>query len=381
MSQLELRVIHDIAEIGESDWNRLLRSDDNPFVSWRFLEALESTGCASADRGWLPCHLTVWQEGVLLAACPAYAKADSAGDFSRDWGFADAALRNGIDYYPKLVIGVPFSPVTGRRILVGEGQTAEGLFPYLAHLALELARQMKLSSIHALYHLAEEAPILAAAGFAGRLMIQYHWLNRDFANDDEWLASLSSKRRTQIRRERSEPQRQGISIRTIRGPEIEGDPERWASEAWGLYERNSRKHYWGGAYLNQDFFNRLLLRNASDVELVVAERDGRVIAGATNIATPTHLFGRYWGCHEEHRFLHFNVCLYHSIAQSIERCVRVFEGGAGGEHKRSRGFDPALVFTSHRFLHQGFHDAVSRHLVEESAAVRRSIAAPAGPSD
>ncbi len=373
MSRIELRAIHSIAEIQEDVWNALLRSDDNPFVRWRFLEILERTACVSPERGWWPCHLTAWEGDDLLAAAPAYVKADSAGDFSRDWGFADAAMRNGLDYYPKMVIGVPFSPVPGRRILVRDGTPTHEVFPYLFHLASEVARQMELSSIHVLYHQADEADAFDKAGFAARVMVQYHWHNQGFSNDEDWLATLKSKRRTQIRRERSEPERRGIRIRTLRGAQLASDPGRWSDEAWRLYERNSRKHYWGGAYLNRSCFEALFEEFGDHVELVVAEKDGRVIAGATNLSTDTHLFGRYWGCHEEHPFLHFNVCLYHSISEAISRGIQVFEGGAGGEHKRNRGFDPSPVFTSHHFRHRGFHEAVARHLEEESTAVMRSL--------
>jgi predicted N-acyltransferase len=372
-SQIELRVVSEISEIPQESWDSLLDSDDNPFVSWRFLEALEHSGSAAPERGWWPCHLTAWQADELVGAAPAYVKADSVGDFSRDWGFAEAAQRNGLSYYPKLVIGVPFSPVTGRRALVREGWERKEMVNALIVLALELARESNLSSIHVLYHLEEECEAFESAGLTPRLMIQYHWHNRDYADLPAWVRDLKSKKRTQIRRECREPAKQGISIHTVRGEQLRADPERWAQTAHELYVRNTQKHFWGGAYLTRDFFDRAFDRLDDHVELVIAERDHRVVAGAFNLATESHLFGRYWGCHEEHRFLHFNVCLYHSIAECIERGVQVFEGGAGGEHKLSRGFEPAFVYTSHRFLHQGFHDAVSRYLHEESDERRREL--------
>ena len=372
-SQIELRIDNEISESPREDWDALLRPDDNPFVSWTFLEALEHSGSAAPDRGWWPCHLTAWQADELVAAAPAYVKADSAGDFSRDWGFAEAAQRNGLSYYPKLVIGVPFSPVTGRRALVREGWDRSEMIGALVVLALELARESNLSSIHVLYHREEECEAFESAGLTPRVMIQYHWKNRDYDDLGAWIRDLKSKKRTQIRRECREPERQGISIRTIRGEQLRADPERWAQAAHELYVRNTQKHFWGGAYLNRRFFDRAFDRLDEHVELVIAELDDRVVAGAFNLATDSHLFGRYWGCHEEHRFLHFNVCLYHSIAECIERGIQVFEGGAGGEHKLSRGFEPTFVYTSHRFLHQGFHDAVSRYLEAESDDRRREL--------
>ena len=378
MNQLELRIVNQIRDVPREAWDALLDPEDNPFVSWTFLEALEHSGCISPERGWWPCHLTAWAEDALVAACPAYIKTDSSGDFSRDWGFAESASRNGLSYYPKLVIGVPFSPVTGRRALVRDGFDRDELLGHLVSLAVTLARESSLSSIQFLYHHPDESRALESAGMSLRLMIQYHWHNHGYETTEDWLGSLKSKRRTQIRRERREPAEDGIGIRTIRSPELESDPRHWARETHALYENNCQKHYWGAAYLNLAFFERVFEDMSENVELVVAERAGRVIAGAFNVVTATHVFGRYWGCHEEHRFLHFNVCLYHTIAECIERSIQVFEGGAGGEHKLSRGFEPVFVHTAHLFLHQGFHDAVGRYLEAEAKARRQELEAWAG---
>lgn len=373
MSQLELRIVHEMAAIPPASWDALLRPDDNPFIGWTFLEALESSGCATAARGWWPCHLTAWLGEELVAACPAYVKGDSAGDFSRDWGFAESASRNGLAYYPKLVIGVPFSPVSGHRVLLQPGLDRTEFTGYLVNLALELCRESKLSSLHVLYHREEETEALESAGLHSRLMIQYHWRNRGYENREEWLRRLPSKRRTQIRRESREPKKQGILIRTVRTQELSRDPAHWAQQTHRLYRANTEKHFWGSAYLNLVFFQRLFENLADHVELVIAERDGQLVAGAFNVATQTQLFGRYWGCLEEHRFLHFNVCLYHSIDECIERGRQVFEGGAGGEHKLSRGFDPVFVHTAHLFLHAGFHEAVGNYLDAESAERRAEL--------
>ena len=373
MSQLELRVVNEMADIPRTSWDALLRPEDNPFIGWTFLEALESAGCASAKRGWWPCHLTAWLGEQLVAASPAYVKGDSAGDFSRDWGFAESASRNGLSYYPKLVIGVPFSPVTGHRVLLQSGLDRTEFTGYLVSLALELCRQSKLSSLHVLYHRAEETEALESAGLHSRLMIQYHWHNRRYKNLEDWLLRLPSKRRTQIRRESREPIKQGITIRTVRAQELSRDPAHWAEQIHRLYRANTEKHFWGGAYLNLAFFQRICENLADHVELVIAERSGQLVAGACNVATQTQLYGRYWGCLEEHRFLHFNVCLYHSIDECIERGRQVFEGGAGGEHKLRRGFDPVFVHTAHLFLHQGFHEAVGNYLDAESEERRAEL--------
>lgn len=377
--QIELRVVQSIGEIPVRAWDRLLRPGDRPFLSWTFLEALERNGCAAPDRGWLPFHLTAWtSEETLLAAAPAYIRNDGMGDFSRDWAFADAVRAAGGRFYPKLVVGVPFSPVTGRRILTSEG--VDGVDPALAarmlmQLAAHTAREVGIASVHVLYHAPAEVDALAAAGLAQRVMVQYHWHNYRYRAPEDWLARLRSKRRTQCRRERREPARQGIAIRTVREAEIANDPEHWAETAFELYGTTCDRYMWGGRYLNRELFHDLFARLDGEIELVIAERDGRVIAGAINLRSRTHLYGRYWGCHEQHRFLHFNVCLYHSIDECIARGVQVFEGGAGGEHKISRGFEPAPVYSSHLFLDQKLNSLLAAALQRDAAQRLRGIEA------
>jgi len=371
---LELKVFHEISEIPCAAWDGLLEPDDNPFVRWTFLEALEASASAAPRRGWWPCHLTAWRDDRLIAAAPAYVKNDSAGDFSRDWGLADSAGRYGVSYYPKLVIGVPFSPVTGRRILTGGDVDRGEAARLLVELARELCRRSDLGAVQVLYHRAEELPLLVEAGLSPRVLVQYHWRNGGYACFDDWLAALPSKKRTQIRRERRAPELDGIAIRTVRGDELSSRPDEWARRAFELYSANCDKHYWGGAYLNERFYHRVFSAMADAAELVVAERSGRVIAGAFNLATPSHLFGRYWGCLEEHRFLHFNVCIYHSVDECIARGVQVFEGGAGGEHKLARGFDPALVYTSYLLPDRALHDAVARYFASETAQRHEEVA-------
>ena len=349
--QVELRIVQSIADIEQAAWDDLLKPGDRPFLSWAFLEALERTGCVAPDRGWLPFHLTAWDaDGDLIAAAPAYIKNDGMGDFSRDWAFGDAVRAVGGRFYPKLVVGVPFSPVTGRRVLAAADLAPAAAARLLVQLAAHTAGEVGVASIHFLYHRGQDASALAGAGLSQRVMVQYHWHNYDYRSPDDWLAKLRSKRRTQCRRERRAPARQGIVIRTVRGQEIAADPEHWAETAFRLYCTTCDRYMWGGRYLNRELFSDLFADLGNEVELVVAEREDRVVAGAINLRSDTHLYGRYWGCHEEHRFLHFNVCLYHSIDECIARGVQVFEGGAGGEHKISRGFEPAPVYSSHLFM-------------------------------
>ncbi len=365
---IELRIIQSITDIPARAWDRLLRPGDRPFLSWTFLEALERTGCVAPDRGWLPFHLTAWASGgELIAAAPAYIKNDGMGDFSRDWAFGDAVRAAGGRFYPKLVVGVPFSPVTGRRILATADLDPAVAARLLVQLAVHTARDVGVASIHVLYHSASEAEGLDAAGLSQRVMVQYHWHNYDYRTPDDWLAKLRSKRRTQCRRERREPARQGIAIRTVRGEEIAADPEHWAETAFRLYTTTCDKYMWGGRYLNRGLFGDLFEGLHDHVELVIAERENRVVAGAINLRSDTHLYGRYWGCHEEHRFLHFNVCLYHSIDECIAGGMQVFEGGAGGEHKVSRGFEPAPVYSSHLFMDERLNQLLGAALKQDAA--------------
>jgi predicted N-acyltransferase len=363
-----LKVHSEIAEIRREQWDALMNNAATPFVSWTFLEALEHSGCVGSKAHWWPRHLTMWRGDELIAAAPAYVKVDSRGDFSRDWGWHDLARRFGFRYYPKLVLAVPFSPVTGGRILVADGEDRQHCTEALMHLARTQAREEGIHSINALYCLESEVPFFESQGLAPRTLIQFHWRNRGYSSPDEWIMSLPTKRRTQARRERREPEKQGISIRTIRGDEIASNGTDIVSRVYPLYERNCHRFFWGQPYLNQDFFERIVDGMPENVEVVEATKDGREIAMAFNVSSDTHLFGRYWGCYEEHRFLHFNVCLYHSIDRCIERGLQVFEGGAGGEHKMWRGFDPALVYSVHTFLDPQMNAVIHRVCEQETAS-------------
>jgi predicted N-acyltransferase len=387
VSRLELRVVRSLSEVPRESWNALLRADDNPFVSWELLEALESSGSATPSRRWWPAHLTVWHGDTLRAAAPAYLKHDCLGDFSRDWAFSGALQQLGGALYPKLVVGVPFSPVTGRRLLVASPPASEGASgapsglddadaaALLLQLAQELARRERLAAVQVLYHRPDEEVALRAAGFAPRALVQYHWHNAGYRTFDDWLAALPAKKRTQIRRERREPDRQELRLRVVGGEEVGRAPGALAELAWDLYRRNADKHVWGAAYLTADFFRELFVRLPHHVELVLAERDGEAIAGAVNVATATHLFGRYWGCREEHRFLHFNVCLYRGIEECIARGRAVFEGGAGGEHKLARGFRPVVVGTAHWFAEDRIQRALAPALIADREARQREVEA------
>jgi hypothetical protein len=377
VSVSRVRIFERMSELPQADWDALAEADDHatPFTRWAFLEALEESGCATPRTGWRPRHLTLWRDARLVAAAPAYERDSSDGDFSRDWGFAESAARAGLDYYPKLCLGVPFTPASGTRLLVAPGEDRASALRTLVASALELARDEGLRSVNVLFATLREAAELEACGLARRMDFQFHWKNRDYQTLDDWLAHLRAKKRHMVRRERAAPAGQGIAIRTVRGDEVRERAAEWATTVHRFYRTHIEKLMWGRPYLSARFFSRLFERMPESLEIVEATRAGRFIAGAFNLSSRTHLYGRYWGAFEEHPFLHFNVCLYHSIEDCIQRGIRVFEGGAGGEHKHARGFDPVATWSAHTFLDarldRGIRDYLARELSARQAALAR----------
>lgn len=395
MSELSVRIERSIQAVPQAAWNELITTADavgdadNPFVDWRFLAALEDSGCAVAARGFLPCPFAVYSGRTLVAVAPAYVKQDSDGDFSRDWDWAAAAERAGLSYYPKLVFGVPFTPVTGRRLLLHAQLSPTeraAIVSALLSAARRFCHEQGIASMHVLFPTENQLRELSHEGLIPRVAFQYHFRNPGYREPDEFYARFSSKRRNALKRERSAAQGQGIALYTLRGDEIARDPTQYADLAHALHASTVEKLIWGRRWLNQAFYRRLFSSLSHVVELVVAERAGNVIAGAFNVASQggsgtdatsgmtRRLYGRYWGCFEEHPFLHFNVCYYHSIDECIRRKVAIFEGGAGGEHKIARGFEPSETYSAHAFFDTRLEAALRRHLQHELQARTQAIA-------
>jgi predicted N-acyltransferase len=376
MSDLKVRTLSQIDEVESASWNALLDPQSSPFVDWRWLSALERSGCASPRRGWQPRHLTIWRGKELLAAAPAYVKDHSDGDFARDYDLGSAAGRAGLPYYPKLSIGVPFTPATGRRLLCHPAHDRDLLQRALLRAARELAESEGLGTIQVLFPRAEEASELEALGLARRVSFQFHWHNQSpgYRDYEDFLSTFNAKRRAMMRREKRAAQEQGISIETIRGAALAAEPEKLAKLAFELHASTVDKMMWGMRWLNQGFYTRAFTSMPEHLELVVARRGVKIIAGAFNVSSATHLFGRYWGCLEEHPFLHFNVCYYHSIEDCIARGLTTFEGGAGGEHKASRGFDPTETYSAHLFLDASVDRALREHLRRETPERENALA-------
>ena len=370
-AQTRLRVLHSISEIEASAWDALLGPSPLPFVRHAWLDAMESSGSASQRTGWEPQHLTLWQGETLVAAAPAYRKHHSMGEYVYDFSWAEAARSMGIDYYPKLLLGAPLSPMTAPRFLARAGPDHTALQEALLTCARELARETGCSGVHLLFPTEEDLAVAEAAELERRLTVQFHWKNPGYRTYDDYLSRFISKRRHQLKHERAAAAKQGILIATHRGAEL--TPAR-ADLAYKFYEATSRKNAWGSLQLNRDFFRRVFTTLHDDVELVEATHEGKVVAGAFNVRGGDTLYGRYWGCFEEFPFLHFHVCLYHSIDDCIQRGIKTFQPGAGGEHKIARGFEPTGVASAHEIFNRRLDHAVRDFVRRERAVLEEELA-------
>lgn len=361
-----------LSEVPEAEWNALLRPEDTPFLDHRFLHGLELTHCVGERAGWIPHHLTFRDEGRLVAAAPAYIKTNSEGEFIFDWGWAEASERAGIPYYPKLVVAVPFTPATGSRLLVAEGEDRALLLRVFARGLQQLFEaETFLSSVHVLFTDEQTTRAFADEGYLVRFGLQYHFKNPGYSDFEDFLATLPTKKRTQIRRERRRPAEEGILIRTLAPAEL--TPE-IARTMHAIYLTTVDKFAWGRRYLNVKFFQHLAEHLPEPQRWVVAEREGAIIAGAVNVGGDHVLYGRYWGAFEEHPFLHFATCYYHGIEECILQKNHTFEPGAGGEHKRPRGFNPAKTRSAHLLRDPRLARAVDEFVSRERVAIDRLLA-------
>jgi predicted N-acyltransferase len=371
---LQVKVHQALGEVKEAAWNALALADPRatPFLEWKWLSAFEESGVVAKSSGWRPRHFTLWRGKHLVAAAPAYLKDDSYGEFVFDWSWASAAERLGVSYYPKLVLVAPLSPATGTRILVAKGEDRGARQAQLIRGALDFAKSESLSSVHVLFCTQEEASLMDGLGFGVRHGVQYHWQNRGYRSYEEFLSRFNSKRRNQLKRERGALAAQGLTLRVVQGEALlDVDP----ASVYQLYLSTVDKHLWGRRHLNPDFFRRVMEGFSHRVELVQALDGDRVVAGAFNIRGDDALYGRYWGCLREVRFLHFNVCLYQPVEDAIRRGLLRFEPGAGGEHKLARGFEPTLTYSAHWLFNPVLDKAVRDFLSHERAAIEQGLPA------
>jgi predicted N-acyltransferase len=361
-SDLEsVRIVESLARVDRDAWNAL--AGPQPFMRHEFLSALIDTGCAAARSGWAPQFVLLSRAGELVGAMPLFAKNHSYGEYVFDWAWADAHERHGVDYYPKLVCAVPFTPVRGPRLLARAAADKK----VLARAALELARDA--SSLHVLFAGEEDAALLAEQGFLTRRTVQFHWTNGGYASFDDFLARLSHAKRKNIRQERRRVREAGVSFRWLDGAAIE-------RAHWEFFNRCYRGTYAAHRstpYLNLQFFLRLGTTLPEHVALLLAERDGRPIAASFFLRDQHSLYGRYWGAIEHVPLLHFECCYYQAIEYAITRGIQTFEGGAQGEHKLFRGLLPVQTLSAHWLAHPKFARAVEHFLEREGAGIAHYV--------
>jgi predicted N-acyltransferase len=365
----EVELASGVASLPRDEWNALV-ADESPFLEWDWLASLEEAGTLTDESGWLPHPLVVRDGGRLIAACPLYVKGHSQGEFVFDWGWADAAERAGIRYYPKLLVGIPFTPVTGARFLVAADQDRALWTRRIAVALRELCTSRGLSSVHVNFCTPGELPALEASGFLPRIGIQYHWQNDGYTCFEDYLARFRSKRRNQIRRERRQLEESGVRIEAFAGDAI---PNELFEPMFEFYLSTVESRYWGRQYLNLQFFELVRQRYRERLLFIAAFQGDEPIAGTFNVVKGSALYGRYWGAARYVRHLHFNVCYYAAIEYCIRTGLSRFEPGAGGDYKQLRGFDAQPTYSAHFLAEARLADAVEHFLEQERAQAGESI--------
>lgn len=359
-----------ITEIEREDWNRLA-GEENPFTRYEFFEALEVSGCTSADTGWQPHHLVIRIEEETVGLVPLFLKTNSYGEYVFDWSWARAYQQAGFDYYPKLISAIPFTPSTGERIFLSENIARPLLLKSIVSILNDETREQKISSWHLLFPKADLSNELKGQGTIQRVGTQYHWSNRGYGNFDNFLSAMSSRKRKSIRKERKAVSANGIEFRVVEGASIR--PDDW--ERFILFYLTTYAVRGQAGYLNKDFFERIGESMSDQLFLIFAVRNGEDIAGALFFKNKTQLFGRYWGCLEEESFLHFETCYYQGIDYAISNGLKVFDAGAQGEHKIKRGFEPILTYSNHWLADSQFAAAVTNFVNEEKPHIEEYIGA------
>lgn len=391
---IRLRTVLSLAEVDAADWDRCAQwagppgpsdapnSADpssgqavdcaNPFISHAFLLALEQSGSVGARTGWTSAHIVAEDaSGRVLGVAPAYLKAHSQGEYVFDHAWADALQRAGGRYYPKLQVAAPFTPATGRRLLAAPGDEAARVEQALAEGVIALRDQMNASSAHITFQPEQEWSRMPREDWLARLDVQYHWFNRGYRNYDDFLGALASRKRKALRRERRDALAPGITIERLTGADL---TEAVWDDFFAFYmDTGSRK--WGRPYLTRSFFSLIGQSMADRIVLVMASRDGRRIAGAINFLGADTLYGRHWGCREDHPFLHFEVCYHQAIDHALALGMARVEAGAQGDHKIARGYEPVLTRSSHAIAHPGFRRAVADFLKHETAQIMQLVIA------
>ncbi|MEE2653921.1 MAG: GNAT family N-acetyltransferase [Spongiibacter marinus] len=358
---LELQFIDSIHRVAADEWNAVA-GDDYPFLQHTFLAALEDSGATTAETGWLPQHLVIREGGVLCGLLPLYIKSHSYGEYVFDWAWADAYRRHGLEYYPKLLSAIPFTPATGPRLCLRDDLEADALYSVAVEQLQRRAEQLGASSAHILFPDVNDAERWQRAGLLQRVGPQYHWFNRGYQGFDDFLATFSSRKRKNLRKERRTVADQGLRLERLSGSDVSESQWRFF---FHCYQMTYAKRSGHGGYLSEAFFQAIARSMADRLLLVLAYEGDVPVAAALNFQGADTLFGRYWGCIREYDFLHFEACYYQGIEHCIEQGLSKFDPGAQGEHKIQRGFEPITTYSQHWLADASFSDAVARFLHTE----------------
>ena len=370
-----IKTVGDISEIGAEAWDACANPEGcafDPFLSFAFLNALEESESTASSTGWAPYHLSLQKEDEaddVLGVVPMYLKNHSSGEYVFDYSWAEAFQRAGGQYYPKLQISVPFTPATGRRLLTRRDEDRNQVEKYLASGVMQVAEQMEVSSVHITFAEKAQWEHLGELGFLLRTHKQFHWQNQDYESFDDFLQGLSSKKRKNIRRERRDALTNDISIELLTGSDI----YEYHWDAFYRFYVDTGNRKWGTPYLTREFFSRIGEAMSENILLVMCMRGGEYVAGAINFIGSECLFGRNWGCIEDHPFLHFEVCYYQAIEFAIARGLKRVEAGAQGPHKLARGYMPSHTYSAHWIVNPSFRDAVDNFLDDERQWVQEEI--------
>ncbi len=386
MTAFRLRIATSLAEVAPQHWDALANPAQvnppsaegggerfNPFLTHAFLSALETTGCVGGRTGWAPVHVLIEAGEKLVACAPAYLKSHSLGEYVFDQVLAEAFARAGGRYYPKLLCAVPFTPANGRRLLVA-ADAPEGAREALLDGLRELGEKLGASSLHVNFTESADQDFLRVAGLIPRQGQQFHFFNRGYADFDEFMGALASRKRKAIRKEREQALSAGIEVEQLTGVDLR--EEHW--DAFFAFYMDTGARKWGRPYLTRAFFSEIGEKLAERILLILARRDGRPIAGALNLIGDDALYGRNWGCIEDHPFLHFELCYYQAVDFALSRGLKRVEAGAQGEHKLARGYEPVATFSAHEFADPRLAAAAEDFFAREAEAVDEVIAEYAG---
>lgn len=357
------RIVSSLAEVGQEAWDELVQcqSEANPFISFAFLHALHESGSASAKNGWQPHYITLWKDNLLAAALPLYLKSHSYGEYVFDWAWANAYQQNGFSYYPKLLSAIPFTPVTGCRLLARDAEAMKALIDCLQ----AMQESTEVSSTHILYPSEVQASMLREAGYMLRSGVQFHWINSGYRDFEDFLSTLERKKKKNIHAERRKVKESGVTFRHIPGVQATEKDWRFFKRC---YDQTYAEHH-STPYLNLDFFLRMGVTMPHRILLVIAEHKGKPCAASLLIHDCNTLYGRYWGAIEYIPCLHFETAYYQPLDFCIAHGIKLFEGGAQGEHKMARGFLPQTTWSAHWLAHPGFAEAVERFLQQEKEGI------------